>query len=101
MSLAKTAARCLYPHHHGKDGGSSIVPVLALAAAAAAAYTAARDWAWIATLAAFTAGLVVVEAAVRFALLDPAARRYWAAARWHRFRWRRLAKNLRLAPVDR
>lgn len=95
-------ARCLFPAHHGKDGGRSAVPVvLVLAVVAAAAYVIARYWAWIVTFAAFAAGLVLVESAVRVAMLDPAARRYWLAARWAKFQWRRVAKNLRLAPVDR
>ena len=30
----------------------------------------------------------------------PPVSRYWLAARWHRFRWPRLARNLRLARAD-
>jgi S-DNA-T family DNA segregation ATPase FtsK/SpoIIIE len=48
--------------------------------------------------------LVVVRlavAVVRFARLTPAARRHYLAARWARFRWRWLARNLDLAYIDR
>jgi DNA segregation ATPase FtsK/SpoIIIE, S-DNA-T family len=59
------------------------------------------------TIITVTVALLVLAAAAavvpaaRFALLDPSARRYWVAARWHRARWRRLARNLRLAYEDR
>lgn len=93
--------RCLFPHHHGKDRRSTVPGVLALVLTVAVVYVVARYWAWIVTAAGVGLGLVVIESAVRFALLDPAARRYWLPARWARFQWRRTAKNLRLAPVDR
>jgi DNA segregation ATPase FtsK/SpoIIIE, S-DNA-T family len=44
-------------------------------------------------------GLAVAVA--RFAVLEREAKRYWLAARWHRIRWRRLARNLQLARVDK
>jgi S-DNA-T family DNA segregation ATPase FtsK/SpoIIIE len=50
---------------------------------------------------AVLAAVAAVVAVVRFAMLIPAARRYWLAARWHRAGWRRLARNLRLAYEDR
>jgi S-DNA-T family DNA segregation ATPase FtsK/SpoIIIE len=100
MSALRTA--CKFPQHHGKEGGGvPVLGVLALAAVITAAVLIVLYWVWIVTAAAFIIGLVAVESAVRFALLDRAAKRYWLPARWHRFQWRRTAKNLRLAPVDR
>jgi len=94
---------CLFPQHHkpSANGGSGLPAVLYLAAVVAVAAVIWHYRAWILTFAAVGSGLVVVESAVRFALLERAAKRYWLAARWAKFRWRRLAKNLRLAPVDR
>src|SRR5262245_36140952 len=47
------------------------------------------------------AAAVVLYHGARVALLPPAARRYWLPSRWHRWRWRWLARNCQLAYLDK
>jgi DNA segregation ATPase FtsK/SpoIIIE, S-DNA-T family len=51
-------------------------------------------------LAAAVVGLRLAVAIVRFAMLPSSAYPHYLPARWHRFRWHRLARNLGLAYVD-
>jgi S-DNA-T family DNA segregation ATPase FtsK/SpoIIIE len=52
-------------------------------------------------LAAAVVGLRLAVAIVRFTMLPRSAYPHYLPARWHRFRWHRLARNLGLAYVDR
>jgi hypothetical protein len=80
---------------------STKLTVLAGAAAAAAIV-----WCVVTAPGWFLLGVIVLAAAaalvtvIRFVQLPPEARRYWPAARWHKFTWLRLARNLGLALVD-
>jgi S-DNA-T family DNA segregation ATPase FtsK/SpoIIIE len=58
----------------------------------------ARQLALVVVLA--VVGLRLAVAIVRFAILPSSAYPHYLPARWHRFRWHRLARNLGLAYVD-
>lgn len=74
---------------------------LLFAAAAAAGYAVYSLWPWLVLAAAVLAAAVLTVAVYRFARLPAPARRYWLPARWHKLRWRRLARNLNLSYTDR
>src|SRR5262245_61309139 len=100
---------CKYPQHHQSGDCGSVGQAAAAAAGVIVAFVVAAKvlafvgayWPVIVAAVAVGLGLAVAVAAVRFARLDPAARRYWLSARWHRVRWRRLARNLQLARQDK
>jgi DNA segregation ATPase FtsK/SpoIIIE, S-DNA-T family len=95
---------CLFPSHHDPDSRGLSLAVVAFAVLAAVVVLAARavvvfaaaHWAWFAA-----AGLAVLAAGVtRVALLPAGSRRYWLLARWHRFTFKRLARNVGIARID-
>jgi S-DNA-T family DNA segregation ATPase FtsK/SpoIIIE len=98
---------CKYPRHHQASRGDSgplavlILVVLAALVLLAAVRFAEQHALWFAVPAAVAVVLRLGLAAVRFARLDRAGRRHWFRARWHRFGWRRLARNLDLARRDK
>jgi S-DNA-T family DNA segregation ATPase FtsK/SpoIIIE len=101
---------CRFPQHHASGaGGVPVVLVLAVLAAAVAAYWAVRlavefvvaNAAWFIGVPAAAVIVMIFLTVVRLARgWRPVVSRYWLAARWHRFRWPRLARNLRLARAD-
>jgi S-DNA-T family DNA segregation ATPase FtsK/SpoIIIE len=95
-------------NHPSSSDGSTVAVAGVVVAAVLVAAVAVKVWAftvvyWPAAVVAVAVvlGLAVVVAIMRFVMLDPAARRYWLSARWHRLRWRRLSRNLGLARVDK
>jgi DNA segregation ATPase FtsK/SpoIIIE, S-DNA-T family len=102
--------RCRYPEHHKSDcGGGPVLLFVVLAAAAAAvvyavgqlvAWVVAHLW-WFAAPVLAAAVLLAGYNVVRVVQLPPGARRFWLFARWHRFGWHRLSRNLSLAGPDK
>lgn len=95
---------CRFPDHHklGSSGSSLVIvavaaalAVLVLAGRAVVLFAVAHWWLFPAIVA-----VAVAPIAVRVVLLPPAARRYWLPAWWHRFTFKRLARNVGIARVD-